>query len=423
MNQPRTMTKFIRFFSNLGLFNKARQNVLNEKSSHVFDGLVKSFIRLHSRVSTIFENSDVLGVKAQSLKVSVDKTNINLEHFSEAEGRFQQSVDVLQNRFSSVAKLTDETHQNIKQMSSSLDGLNSSKTQLEELNTVIASISELAKRISGIAQEVKLLSFNASIEAARAGPQGAGFSVVAAEMNRMAGQSNTLSEDIQKLVSSNQKKVQETVKSISRNSQETSSFIEAAVTSFEELENEIEKSQTSIDVLKNAFEQQKSSSGAMLTILKDMTSELISSISLISKIKIDSEDLKTSTEKLDTEVTLVVCEFTGTKVENLSVREASKRLDEFTIVDVRGENEFNDELGHIHNAQLVTLNENISADLKNKGIDQSEKLLIVCRSGGRSSRACRFLQSAGFQTVFNLSGGMLEWNKEKLPVEKNSCLK
>lgn len=33
---------------------------------------------------------------------------------------------------------------------------------------------------------------------------------------------------------------------------------------------------------------------------------------------------------------------------------------------------------------------------------------FVCRSGGRSSQAVRFLESNGFQ-VINMTGGMLAW--------------
>lgn len=41
-------------------------------------------------------------------------------------------------------------------------------------------------------------------------------------------------------------------------------------------------------------------------------------------------------------------------------------------------------------------------------LDKQKEYVIVCHSGGRSSRAVQFLESYGFQ-VINMNGGMLAW--------------
>ena len=38
--------------------------------------------------------------------------------------------------------------------------------------------------------------------------------------------------------------------------------------------------------------------------------------------------------------------------------------------------------------------------------------IVMCRSGGRSSRATAFLTSQGFSNVHNLKGGITAWSKE-----------
>ena len=44
-------------------------------------------------------------------------------------------------------------------------------------------------------------------------------------------------------------------------------------------------------------------------------------------------------------------------------------------------------------------------------LDKSKEYIIVCRSGGRSGRACQFLESYGYK-VTNMTGGMLTWDGE-----------
>ena len=41
-------------------------------------------------------------------------------------------------------------------------------------------------------------------------------------------------------------------------------------------------------------------------------------------------------------------------------------------------------------------------------LDKKKPYVLVCRSGGRSSQAARFLESYGFD-VTNMEGGMLAW--------------
>ena len=78
------------------------------------------------------------------------------------------------------------------------------------------------------------------------------------------------------------------------------------------------------------------------------------------------------------------------------------------VIDVREPAEFNGPLGHIEGAELVPLAKLLRAA---EAWDHGETLVMVCRSGARSAGATQVLGQLGFQTVYNLEGGMIAWNR------------
>ena len=42
-------------------------------------------------------------------------------------------------------------------------------------------------------------------------------------------------------------------------------------------------------------------------------------------------------------------------------------------------------------------------------LDKSKTYFVYCRSGNRSRSACKLMGNAGFENVYNLSGGLMRW--------------
>lgn len=103
-------------------------------------------------------------------------------------------------------------------------------------------------------------------------------------------------------------------------------------------------------------------------------------------------------------------------MKELTVQELKKKKDNnetFTLLDVREEFEF-----HISNidGQLIPLDQ--LPDRLDE-LDKEKEVIVMCRTGGRSAKACELLTEKGFKNVSNLKGGVNAWAKEidtSLPV-------
>jgi rhodanese-related sulfurtransferase len=100
------------------------------------------------------------------------------------------------------------------------------------------------------------------------------------------------------------------------------------------------------------------------------------------------------------------------EARNVNVAEAIALIEgDALLLDVREDNEW--ESGRAPNAVHIALNE-VPDHVEEFS---NERLIVcVCRSGGRSGRAAKFLVESGKDAV-NLEGGMLAWSAEGEPVE------
>jgi rhodanese-related sulfurtransferase len=100
---------------------------------------------------------------------------------------------------------------------------------------------------------------------------------------------------------------------------------------------------------------------------------------------------------------------------DLSVSEFTGKVAEQGIVtlDVRTPGEFNE--GHIEGAQLIDFQ---SGNFENEiaALDKSKTYAVYCRSGNRSGQAVKVMREAGFNNLYNLNGGVIDWANAGLPL-------
>jgi len=179
-------------------------------------------------VRTLREFSDQNEETSESLKASSE----NLSSASgEQSAAVQQTVASIaeirsmlaqtSNHVREVQNLTftvnDKTHdgmQIMNRMEAAMMAIEHANGQLQSFEEIIGAIREKTQIINDIVFKTQLLSFNASIEAARAGQYGRGFAVVAEEVGKLAQMSGGASKEIDQLLSDSQKRVGKIVEAV-----------------------------------------------------------------------------------------------------------------------------------------------------------------------------------------------------------------
>lgn len=165
-------------------------------------------------------------------KQASSTTEMN-QGINDVQQKVEQNSEELKNSMEMVSDMENQSSSamsSMNQMTSSMQEINSSVDQLKEIEEIIKTISQKLTLINDIVFKTQLLSFNASIEAARAGQHGRGFSVVAEEVGTLALSSGNASKDIQSLLEESSTKVSDIISSVQT---KVGSAVEVSSQSFE----------------------------------------------------------------------------------------------------------------------------------------------------------------------------------------------
>ena len=110
--------------------------------------------------------------------------------------------------------------QTISSIESVRTAVNKSAEQVAALGQRSQEIGQIVDAIDDIASQTNLLALNAAIEAARAGEHGKGFTVVAAEVRKLAERSSSETKEITQRISAIQQQVADVVKAMQVGSSE-----------------------------------------------------------------------------------------------------------------------------------------------------------------------------------------------------------
>nr|WP_294492684.1 cache domain-containing protein [uncultured Anaerosporobacter sp.] len=184
-----------RFKSVIGILNQSCDTLLVEG-----EGLESLATQSSKTSEDISIAIDEIAKGAVTQASDIESATLNVANMGSLIEKITGDIESLNIITEAVLETENEANNNMNELSESnvntTNAIIRIAANIEKTDNSVQKIGEALKLITNIADETNLLSLNASIEAARAGEAGRGFSVVAAQIQKLAEESNASAKKI-----------------------------------------------------------------------------------------------------------------------------------------------------------------------------------------------------------------------------------
>ncbi|CAN7762003.1 methyl-accepting chemotaxis protein [Paenibacillus sp. LjRoot153] len=251
---------------------------------------LKAFYQIRESMKEVANSSEFQRESAVQTSNAMEEMAVGVQRLAEASGTVSEEAQASLERLHIEQNIVKST---VKHMSTVQFSVQETAREMEKLSEFSMGISEIVSIISNIANETRLLSLNASIEAARVGEQGKGFAVVAGEVKKLAEQSHNssvlISEKVQTMLDTTMKAVNKMNESV-KNVQEGREMVYHMGGAFENIQITFNKITDQITEISAVAEQMAAGTEEVSASMSSMTVSYLTTVKQSQMIKVASED-------------------------------------------------------------------------------------------------------------------------------------